>query len=127
MTSYLGCPPCGQRFDARAQLSCRSCTLHNGCRLACCPACGQTTVDPAQSRLAQWLAALLTRSRAQQQVAAAAATPLPVERQMILAHAPLDCRLPILGVEDLFSTLGQRIQSYGLTPDHYLRVMQHQP
>jgi len=51
----MDCPMCGTRFDPMDNPACGTCPLGSGCRLACCPACGYTTVDPAGSKLAGWM------------------------------------------------------------------------
>jgi Fe2+ transport system protein FeoA len=124
IATYVDCPICGHSFDARTQAACRSCPLHNGCRLICCPACGHTTVDPTQSRLAQWLSTLMNRPRTQQPLVA---DDTQLQEQLILAHAPLERRLRIVGFEELSATFAEQLQSYGLTPGQHLRIMQHRP
>ncbi len=49
------CPMCATPFDPADNAACGTCPLGSSCHLACCPACGYTTVDPASSRLAGWV------------------------------------------------------------------------
>jgi Fe2+ transport system protein FeoA len=46
---------CATEYDPDNNHACGSCPLGAGCKLACCPECGYTTVDPARSRLAGWM------------------------------------------------------------------------
>ncbi|MGV1049423.1 MAG: hypothetical protein ACOYD4_12975 [Solirubrobacterales bacterium] len=47
----MACTMCGHRFDPRQHVACRGCPLNAGCALACCPSCGFSSADPAQSWL----------------------------------------------------------------------------
>lgn len=127
MHTVVDCPLCGHVFDASRQAACSTCPLHRGCHMICCPACGHTTVDPGQSRLAQWLSSLLARTRDAQPVLTAAGSPSSVGQRLVLAHAPVGCMLRILGFADLPSTSHEHLQAYGLMPGQVVCVLQHRP
>ena len=57
----MACPMCGQSFDPRENVACGSCPLNVGCALACCPSCGFSNADPAQSWLVRAFEKLTSR------------------------------------------------------------------
>jgi hypothetical protein len=58
-TAALTCSICGHVFDPTGQAACSSCPLNRGCQMVCCPACGTTNIDPAQSKLARWISKMM--------------------------------------------------------------------
>lgn len=58
----ITCVICGTRFDPAANSACGDCPLSGGCSVACCPACGFSNADPAQSRLVRALGRLRRRT-----------------------------------------------------------------
>jgi hypothetical protein len=58
MNKIYTCTICGHRFDPAGQAGCSSCPLHKGCTMVCCPACGSSNIDPAQSTLVRWISKL---------------------------------------------------------------------
>lgn len=53
------CALCGHTFDPENNAACPSCPLNKGCRMVCCPACGNTNINPARSTLAGWFKKLM--------------------------------------------------------------------
>jgi Fe2+ transport system protein FeoA len=49
------CSMCGYVFDSTDQACHAACPLARGCRVICCPRCGYSMVDPAQSRITRWV------------------------------------------------------------------------
>jgi Fe2+ transport system protein FeoA len=62
MTTMV-CPMCATEFDPSENPACGTCPIGSGCRLACCPQCGYTTVDPTASHLAGWMSRAFKRRR----------------------------------------------------------------
>jgi hypothetical protein len=61
------CPLCGHRFDPRQHLACGGCPVNKDCSMVCCPACGYSTVDASQSKLANWIASLGKKDKTREQ------------------------------------------------------------
>jgi hypothetical protein len=55
MSKTLTCSICGHHFDPTGQKSCSACPLNKGCHMVCCPACGSSQIDPAQSTVVRWI------------------------------------------------------------------------
>lgn len=125
--TMVSCSLCGHAYDPATQAACDACPLHRACRMLCCPACGYTTVDTEHSRLAQWLTSHLARGRVARPARAAAGNQVLAEQRLALADAPVECRLCVLGFEDLPPTYHQHLQAYGLMPGQVIRVLQHRP
>jgi len=53
MNDRITCIMCGHTFDPQAHAACKSCPLHSGCQLVCCPACGYQLINPQRSGLAR--------------------------------------------------------------------------
>ena len=129
MVAQFTCPLCGYGFDPAAHLACQTCPLHAGCHLVCCPACGHTTVDQGQSRLARWMSAVLdsmsaqrTDRRAAIEIASSACAP-----QRALADVALDRRARVVDVSGLPTAQRAQLHGYGIVPGRVLRVMQRTP
>ncbi|HZW03526.1 MAG TPA: hypothetical protein VFF68_06350 [Anaerolineaceae bacterium] len=60
MDEQLVCSLCGHHFSAEelSRSACPACPINKNCHLVCCPVCGNTDVNPAQSRLVQWVTQL---------------------------------------------------------------------
>lgn len=124
MTAVFTCPLCGHGFDPAAHLACQTCPLHSGCRLVCCPHCGHTTVDQAQSRLARWVASWFERSGAPATRQEAATEGGPA---CALADLPLGSRARIGDVGGLPAAQREQLRGYGVLPGCVLRVTQQSP
>jgi hypothetical protein len=57
--STVVCSICGYDFDPLGHAACTSCPLNNGCHMVCCPSCGSSNIDPAQSTLVRWISKLM--------------------------------------------------------------------
>jgi hypothetical protein len=69
MTQHsIVCAMCGHSFDPAGHASCQSCPIKKGCTLVCCPVCGFETVDPSQSKLAQFAASLFSRKNSAKRI-----------------------------------------------------------
>lgn len=123
------CPLCGHNFDPAAHLACRTCPLHTGCHLVCCPSCGHTTVDQGQSRIVRWITAFLDRISAQQQDERPApqGTAPRYAHRCALADVPLDYRARVVDMSALPAAQREQLQGYGVLPGCMLRVMQRTP
>jgi Fe2+ transport system protein FeoA len=128
ITAHLTCPLCGHGFDPSAHLACQACPLHTGCRLVCCPACGHTTVDQAQSRIVRWITSLLERMSAQRDSQAVVQDAERVrKRQYTLADLPLTRQGQVADVSALPDGQREQLHGYGILPGSTLRVIQHAP
>ncbi len=47
----ITCSLCGSQFDPADNAACPTCPLNRGCKMVCCPVCGNTNINPAQSSL----------------------------------------------------------------------------
>ncbi len=63
MNGRLTCPVCGYQYESGPEGACGPCPLHSDCAMACCPACGHTTINTQKSRLVQWFEKLFTTHR----------------------------------------------------------------
>jgi Fe2+ transport system protein FeoA len=129
MATQFTCPLCGHGFDPAAHLACRTCPLHTGCRLVCCPSCGHTTVDQGQSRLVRWITGFLDRTSAQQQDRSTVVqlTEQVCGSQCALTDLPLDRRARVVDVSALPAAQREQLQGYGILPGCVLRVTQRTP
>jgi Fe2+ transport system protein FeoA len=122
--NWITCSMCGQVFDAAAHTACQSCPLNKGCQLVCCPACGFETVDPSQSRLARWAGRFFARSSFKESVQAGGKP----SNATSLVDIPPGCRARVVGfLVGLSDERKAHLQSYGLTPGTWVRVVQHSP
>lgn len=53
------CTFCGFEYNPAEHPSCGTCPLHSGCSMTCCPNCGISNINPAESRLASWIKNLI--------------------------------------------------------------------
>ena len=128
MATQFTCPLCGFGFDPAAHLACQTCPLHSGCRLVCCPSCGHTTVDQAQSRIVRWITAFLNRASPPQDAPASqrAMEPAPA-RRTALAAAPLDRMVRVVDLAGLPAAQREQLHGYGIAPGRALRIVQRKP
>ncbi len=113
------CPMCGFLYNPQDQSACPSCPLHQNCTMVCCPACGHTTIDPAQSTLARWATRLLKPERHD-------AKPPPKDRTTLLDIRP-GGQARVVEFLSLSAVQVENLQAYGLAPGHLLQVLQHAP
>ena len=45
------CGLCGHSYSESASTGCEGCPLNDGCLMTCCPNCGHSAPDPANSKL----------------------------------------------------------------------------
>jgi Fe2+ transport system protein FeoA len=120
--SISTCPMCGLRFDTAGQQACGACPLHRHCSLICCPGCGYTMVDTAQSWLARaWTSALAWVRRA------AADTQPPTAARSTLAAVPPGGLARVAGFGGLAAGQREQLQAYGLMPGRSVRMIQRTP
>jgi Fe2+ transport system protein FeoA len=125
MTSHwITCPMCGQVFDAAAHVACQSCPLNKGCQLVCCPSCGYETVDPSQSRLVRWAGRAFARGSFKGRARAGEGR----SNATSLVDIPPGGWAQVVGfLVGLSEERKAHLQSYGLTPGTWVRVVQHSP
>lgn len=114
------CGLCGHRFAAGGA-GCNACPLHPGCQMLCCPACGYTMPDPGRSRLARWL------GRWQNGRSRPAANSNGAGAPLTLADIPPGACARVLSLAPCPAARCERLQAYGLSPGHCVRVVQHRP
>ncbi len=129
-SQMIFCPVCGYEFLPTNQ-ACESCPLHQGCTLTCCPSCGNTTVDPNQSKLAALASKILARW--------AKPTPNKADTEVYrsqaqngtsnsLADISPGSRIQIKSFgEGLPSSRRVQLSAYGLAPGSWVEVIQHSP
>lgn len=111
---------CGTVFDPGATGACATCPLGTACSLACCPACGFSTVDVRRSslgRLALRLAAFAGRARR-------TPTPTPVAT---LAQARDGDSVDVERLEGLPVWQEHQLAAYGIAPGRRIDVLQTSP
>jgi Fe2+ transport system protein FeoA len=111
------CVMCGYEFDA-AELNChRACPLARGCLVICCPRCGYSTVDPARTRLARWVAWL----GRPEPVAAPPPAGVP-----LLSLRPGQ-EATVVAVATAHLDRARQLSQYGLAPGTQIRLLQKRP
>lgn len=117
----IRCSMCGQHYDPDQHLACRSCPMHSGCSLVCCPNCGYQTVDPRKSKLVR-----LARFFSERRSLARFST--NQNEQLTLADVPVGCKAKVLHfASDFPPDRRAYLQSYGLVTDYWVQVVQHSP
>lgn len=114
----VGCPACGRAFDPAELSACPACPINGSCSMVCCPFCGTTTVDPAQSRLARFFLRVSGRRRP---------APTPPSGATV-ADLGVGERAVITSFEEgLANGLRTQLLGYGLTPGSVVEVTQLRP
>jgi Fe2+ transport system protein FeoA len=125
------CPLCGHQYNPADHAACRTCPLNKSCSLVCCPACGHTTIDPARSRLAQWLTMLLPKQHQataeQPGRAARSAAAGDARLWQNLSEVAVGSTARVLGFADRAAAYRERLQAYGIAPGRSIRVVQQLP
>lgn len=115
----MRCAMCGHEFDA-TDLGCHtSCPLSADCAVVCCPRCGYSTVNPARSRLGEWVGRLFRRGASGTSLALD--DPLPLLR----LRPGQEARVVSLGHDDDDDVL--HLSHFGLFPGAAVRLCQAQP
>jgi Fe2+ transport system protein FeoA len=114
------CPLCGVTFDPLQHSACGACPIGAGCRMTCCPACGYSWIDPAQTRtgrfLERWFGPKGTRS-----------VRLDRAGTMTLAEVPAGWRARLADWEATPPQRRQQLRAYGLSESSWMHVLQHTP
>jgi Fe2+ transport system protein FeoA len=109
---------CGQRYDPDQNLACRTCPMHQGCTLVCCPACGYQTVNPRRSKLVQLVQLILAPSKATRISGSGV-------EGITLVEVPVGCEAKVVGfAADFPPDRKAHLQAYGLVPNYRVRVVQ---
>ena len=145
MIERLTCPVCGYAYESGPEAACGPCPLHTDCAMACCPACGHTTINTQKSSLAQWVGRLFKTGEQAVQV--------PLERRLTVHVRSDDIGLSPQTLrnvaDDETRTLDQvqpgdvievgrfgrglslqhqlRLQAFGVEPGQPLTVIQQHP
>lgn len=117
----VACAMCGTVFDPAVTSACASCPLGANCSLACCPACGYSSVDVGGSRLAR----LATRMAGT--VAAPFRRNIALEPTGTLADAVGGDGVRIEKLDDLPPWQERRLAAYGIAPGRRVHVVQTSP
>lgn len=109
---------CGTTFDPAEASACSSCPLGADCSLACCPACGYSTVDAHRSTLA----------RLARRLGSAARRSSPSARdEAPLSQAAPHTSVRVDGVDELPAWRQNQLAAYGLAPGRLVDVLQVSP
>jgi len=119
----ITCPLCGSTFQPSGQEACAACPLHGGCGMVCCPNCGYTMLAPRSTLLAHKLARWLDGLRP----ASARARRSDSIQARTLQDAPVGAEVRVVSIDALAPEHYDWLQSYGVRPGHYVRVLQHRP
>lgn len=115
----ISCELCGHRFHAGLRSGCATCPLHVQCPVACCPACGYSSIDLNRSWAGQLLSRLARRQRRARQRQPAGETTLADLRRGTKASVENLDALPFGSRE--------RLHAYGVTPGRVIEVVQAAP
>ncbi|MES1246291.1 MAG: ferrous iron transport protein A [Actinomycetota bacterium] len=108
------CPACAFCFDpAAAARVCAACPIGKGCTLTCCPNCGWSTPDAAQSRVLRVARAVRRRRQA--------------TGGSSLADARPGSHVRIEGMDELPARRRDQLLAYGVAPGRYVDVVQSTP
>lgn len=125
-TPVITCPMCGTRYDTTVHAACQTCPLHGGCQMVCCPACGHTTIDPSQSRLARAAARLFSWGKTAHP--GPELLPMRPAEPAFLAEVPPGSLAQVTGLgPGLPAARRAHLQAYGLAPGVWVRVIQQYP
>lgn len=116
----VACAMCGTVFDPAETSACASCPLGAGCALACCPACGYSSVDVRRSRLARVATRVAHRAAALRR----ATSPEP---GTTLAETGCGERIRIERLDDLPAWQERQLAAYGIAPGRRVDVVQSSP
>lgn len=127
--SSITCPLCATEFDGEERSACSACPIGQGCQLVCCPNCGYTMVNPAESKLAGWMTNRLQRGRGRRRHQRAGRSGERVEwaSMVPLSQAPVKTDLIVQRMDLLPPRRRRQLRSYGLSPGSHLQALRHSP
>lgn len=114
------CPLCGAAFDPLDRAACGGCPIGRGCRMTCCPACGYSWIEPAQTRSGRFLGRFFRTKEP------------PGFRpdrggSMTLAKVPAGWRARLADWEATPPERRQQLRAYGVSESSWMHVLQHSP
>jgi Fe2+ transport system protein FeoA len=146
MIENLTCPVCGYQYESGPEGACGPCPLHSDCAMACCPACGHTTINTEKSAVVNLFRKLFKSGGKVEQ--AKTNQPLTVHVRQDQSDLASSINEPVLIKEDVktlddvipgetikidgFATALSlqhqlRLQAFGVEPGQSLSIIQQHP
>lgn len=127
-STTIQCGMCNHMFDPVQNAGCSGCPMNDGCLLACCPSCGYSMPNPAQSRLLAFARAVggaagsLLRPRR-----STAPEPPPPGGGTVLSKVKPGNSVRVVEIGEGAGSWHERLQAYGIAPGRVLHVVQQSP
>ncbi|MFP3853371.1 MAG: ferrous iron transport protein A [Anaerolineales bacterium] len=118
------CPLCGTSYDISARIACSTCPIGRDCQMVCCPNCGHTTIDPSQSKLANWVGNLFGQPAEKQ---ARRTLELEMVEAIRLSQIKVGEKALILDMNGLPEQRKRHLSAYGVTPGVEVTIRQQTP
>lgn len=120
----MECPLCGTLYNSSARVACSSCPIGSDCTMVCCPNCGHTTIDPSQSKLANWFSGVLAAPAERD---ARRLLELTMVETADLSQVEVGAIARILDLKGLPDSRRRHLNAYGVAPGVDVKVRQQSP